>query len=263
MNMSVQKQTWTFISYELNLNSSQVKLDNNEHHYAYNVLRIEVDNEVEVTNCNGLKALGIVETVNKKEVLIKIKKIIPEKLPEIQVNLILATPKPSTLEEVIASASEIGASEIHIFKGERSAFKSAIKLDKLKLLSDQAARISKSCYSSKIFIYDNINNMYEKFKLEKTDNNLFLFCDESHVYNGKINNSIYSEVKNNFHKNIKNIFIVVGPEASFSAYEREIIKEKMNAVTVSLGNNILRVPNAVLSALGVALNFRNDLNISI
>ena len=65
--MSVQKQTWTFISYELNLNSSQVKLDNNEHHYAYNVLRIEVDNEVEVTNCNGLKALGIVETVNKKK----------------------------------------------------------------------------------------------------------------------------------------------------------------------------------------------------
>ncbi len=261
--MSVQKQIWTFLSYELNLNSSEVKLDSNEHHYAYHVLRIAVGNEVEITNCIGLKALGTVETVNKKEIVIKINNIISQNLPEFQVNLILAAPKPSTLDEVIASASEIGAGEIHIFKGERSAFKAPFKLDKLKLLSDQATRISKSCYSSKIFAYDNINALYETFKTGKTDNNLFIFCDESHVYHGKITNSIYSKIKNSYNKNIKNIFIIIGPEASFSSYEREIINEKLKAVTVSLGNNILRVPNAVLSALGVTLNFRNDLNISI
>ncbi|MGY3802763.1 RsmE family RNA methyltransferase [Pigmentibacter ruber] len=257
--MSIQKQLWTFISHELNLNSKTISLKENEHHYAFHVLRIAEADAVEVTNCKGIKAKGVVEKSSKKEVVIKIVEIIVEEISKPKVALILAYPKPATLEEVVSSASELGVNEIHIFKADKSATKAPIKLEKLKIVSDEAVRISKSSYSAELFAYENLTSVVEKLELKKNKENLILFCDESHVYEGKITNSILSKLNENFQNNMQNIYIIIGPEASFSDSERSILTNKVQAIPVSLGNNILRVPNAVLSALGVVLNYKNDL----
>lgn len=261
--MSTQKQTWTFICPELNKDNDIIFLSPDEHHYAYHVLRVQIGQEVELTNCNGLKATGLIQTVNKKEISIIVKEIILTNKPNLHINLILASPKPTTLEEVIASASEIGATEVHIFKPDRSASKAPFKLEKLKLISDEAVRISKSPYSAEIYIYDNIAKVFSALNSNANKNYLLLFCDESHIYEGKITNSIYTKIKEYYRKEIQKIYLLVGPEASFSEQERELISKQSNAVSVSLGGNILRVPNAAISALGVALNFRNDLSLPI
>ncbi|WGL61060.1 RsmE family RNA methyltransferase [Pigmentibacter sp. JX0631] len=257
--MSIQKQLWTFISHELNLQTKTIQLNENEHHYAFHVLRISVGDAVEVTNCKGIKAKGIVEKSSKKEIIIKIIEVIKLDISKLKVALILAYPKPTTLEEVVSSASELGVNEIHIFKADRSATKAPIKLEKLKIVSDEAVRISKSSYSAEIFSYESLNSLAENLELKNSKENLILFCDESHVYEGKITNSILTKINKNFEKNTQNIYIVIGPEASFSDNERIILTKKIQAIPVSLGANILRVPNAALSALGVVLNYINDL----
>ena len=95
--------------------------------------------------------------------------------------------------------------------------------------------------------------------IRKANKKIIIFCDESHIYEGKIKNSIYKEIQLNYKPEFDEICILIGPEASFSENERKFIQKNINCISVSLGNNILRVPNATCSALGVAINFLNDL----
>ncbi|APJ04747.1 RsmE family RNA methyltransferase [Silvanigrella aquatica] len=257
--MSIQKQQWTLISYDLNENNSSLTLKGDEHHYAYHVLRLKEEDKVEITNCHGLKAEGIVTLANKKELNLNINKATHFKKITPEISLWLAMPKPTTLDEVISNASEMGADNIHIFKSDKAASKAPLKLEKAKQLSFEATRISKSAYASEIFYYEGLDLFFNQHVKNSKTNKLVLFCDESHVYEGKIKNSIFKEIQKNFKNENDEICVLIGPEASFSEREREFIKNNLNCISVSLGNNILRVPNATASALGIVVNFRNDL----
>jgi 16S rRNA (uracil1498-N3)-methyltransferase len=258
--MSIQKQTWTLISNNINENSKYLIINDNEHHYGYNVLRIKERTSIQVTNCRGIIAEGIITSANKKELVIDINSVRKIEKTKPNINLWLAMPKPTTLDEVIANSSEMGANQIHIFKSEKAASKAPIKLEKLIQLSNEATRISKSAYSSEIFCYDSLNHFYQEYVSKSNSKKIILFCDESHVYEGKITNSILNKIQENYKKSIEEICILIGPEASFSDNERELILNKLNVIPVSLGNNILRVPNASASALGVAISFVNDIS---
>lgn len=64
--MNTQKQLWTLISKEINSQSKSIIIDGDEHHYAYHVLRLQENETVEVTNCQGTKSIGIITLANKK-----------------------------------------------------------------------------------------------------------------------------------------------------------------------------------------------------
>lgn len=258
--MSIQKQSWTIISKDLKITDSVLNIKNDEHHYAYHVLRIKEGDIIEVTNCQGLKAEGLVTFANKKALSIHIQKVYSYQKTKPEINLWLAMPKPATLDEVISNSSEMGASHIHIFKSEKAASKAILKIEKIRHLSDEATRISKSPYSSEISYYESLENFYTQYFLVSKSKKLVLFCDECHVYEGKIKNSIFKEIQSHYKKEMDEICILIGPEASFSDKEREFIQKNLNCVPVSLGSNILRVLNATASALGVAINFKNDFN---
>lgn len=258
--MTIQKQIWTILSDELNIESKIITLKDQEHHYAFNVLRLKIEDTVEVTNCRGLKATGVIASINKKELKINILTINNQHkvLPEI--HLWLAMPKLSTAEDVISMSSEMGVSQIHIFKSEKSFTKAPLKIEKAIQLSREATRISKSAFASEIYYYASMNEFYEKNESQKNSKQLILFCDESHIYEGKIQNSILKIMQKNFIPETKEICILVGPESSFSDKEREFILNNIPSLPVSLGPNLLKVPHAVASALGTVISFRNDLN---
>ncbi|BBH54186.1 RsmE family RNA methyltransferase [Fluviispira sanaruensis] len=256
--MSIQKQSWTLIQADLSKAQSEVILKDDEHHYAFHVLRLSSGDEVEITNCKGLKAIGCIESANKKSISIKINKVTEVKKSAPEIHLWLAYPKPATLEEVVSSASELGVDHIHIFKADKSAVKSPIKIEKMERISQEAVRISKSAFAAKISCYNNLIELFQKNVNINNKNRLILFCDESHIYEGKIQNSIYTVLREHFKKDLEEICLLIGPEASFSDKERLFIHETLTKHSVSLGNNILRVPSAVLSALGSIINFKND-----
>jgi 16S rRNA (uracil1498-N3)-methyltransferase len=263
--MSLQKQAWTLIVPNHSLEEQGIIiLSGDEHHYVANVLRLQNASVVHLTNCNGIKAVGKIQEINKKSTEIQIEQIEKFEIQTPKINLWLAMPKPSTLEEVVATASELGVNEIHIFKSEKCAFKSELKKDKLQRISDEAVRISKSAFSAKIFEHKDLKSLMSSSSEVLSSSSEVLssrgltagsipifFCDEAHIYENKITNSIFDMTKEKMNSHVKIMNILVGPEASFSDQERVFILEQDNVIPVSLGKNILRVPTAVTVAVGV------------
>ncbi|MES2615907.1 MAG: RsmE family RNA methyltransferase [Bdellovibrionota bacterium] len=241
------KQIWTIIERANEfIPNSDLFIRDDEFHYLANVLRLKVADEIAITNCSGVKALAKVEAITKKEAKLHILKVAIQKQARQRVRLFLALPKPSTLEEIVACVSEMGLDELHIFRTEKCASKAPVKIEKLERISQEAVRVSKSAFCTKIFVYE---NLFEKLEIE---NGVNLFCDESHVYENKPASPILKVLQEKYDAQ-KNVNIIIGPEASFTEEERIFIYKNFNCTAVSLGNNILRVPNAVYSALAVAL----------
>ena len=253
--MTIQKQLWTIlVEQDEFISNTAVTLKEDELHYIANVLRLKVGDDVEITNCRGLKCLAKIEVFTKKEAKLVILNVLTQKKTSPEIHLYLALPKPSTLEEVIASVSEMGLDEIHIFRSEKCASKAPVKLEKLERISNEAVRISKSAFSTKVFSYETMQDVFLKRKLQ-LENGLNLFCDESHVYENKVTNSLLKILQEKFNPQ-QNINIFIGPEASFSSIERDFIFNHLNCCAVSLGDNILRVPNAVYSAFSIVNQVR-------
>lgn len=256
--MSTSKQIWTLICDDLSENASDIVLSEEELHYAFHVLRLRQGTKVEVVNGKGLKATATIKEINKKLGILNVENIFKLKRPNTIVNLCLATPKPAVLDEVVACASEMGAAQIHIFKGERSFSRAPIKTEKLKRTSLEAMRISKSSFCSEVFAYNSLVEFYSQYMSINNQSKIVLFCDESHVYDGKVTNSILTLLNKEYSFKVNEIYILIGPESSFDEQERNFIFEKIKPFQISLGKNILRVPNAVISALGTALNFLEE-----
>ena len=85
--MSIQKQSWTIISNNLEKNSDFLRIKDDEHHYAFHVLRIKEGDRVEITNCQGLKAEGVVTSANKKDLSINIQKVFSYQKSKPEINL--------------------------------------------------------------------------------------------------------------------------------------------------------------------------------
>jgi RsmE family RNA methyltransferase len=252
--MSIDKQLWSIILPDTKFYpQSEILLKDDEFHYLSKVLRLNVNEEIEINNCSGFKAKAIIQSISKKEATIFISEVNEEKKQEPTIKLYLAMTKPSTLEEIVLSASEMGLAEMHIFRSDKCASKAPLKTDKLQKISHEATRISKSAYSTQLYFYDSLKELFEKEK-NNIENGFNLFCDENHVYEKTVSHGLLKTLQDKYFQS-KNIQYLVGPEASFSAQEREFILKYFNAHSVSLGPNILRVPTAVCSSLGVIFQF--------
>lgn len=251
--MTIQKQMWTILSSLPKFHGQQeVVLKEAELHYLTNVIRLQIGDFIELTNGLGYKASAQILSISKKEAKLVIEHVEQQNSLSPKICVFLALPKSSTLEELVSSASEMGLDEIHIFRTEKCASKAPVKLEKLQRLSLEALRVSKSALCTQVYCYDNFNSFLTQQK-NKIDNGINLFCDETNSSSGE--NSFLKVLMNNFNPQ-KNIHIIIGPEGSFSLKERDTILKNIYCRPVSLGSNILRVPNAVYSALAIALQVR-------
>jgi 16S rRNA (uracil1498-N3)-methyltransferase len=252
--VSIEKQIWTFLAYQNDFPvNSLVKITEDEFRYLSSVLRLNVGEKIQLTNTCGLKALAKIESLSKKEALVTILENQIEDLSEHQIILCIGLPKPSTCEDLVSSLSEMGLSEVHFFRTEKCASKAPVKLEKLQKISNEAVRVSKSAWSTKVFFYESKEEMVSK-KKDYFKNSLNLFCDESHIYENKVTNNLLNILSIN-KKACKSISVFIGPEASFTQSEREWLEKSMKMSSVSLGNNILRVPNAAIYSYAVISQF--------
>lgn len=255
--MSTQKQKWTLLTNSKEfMDGGNILIREDEHHYLSNVLRLKCGEEVDIANGNGMVAQAKILSINKKETELIVSQVLLTAPQKPSLSLYLAMPKPSTLEEVVSAASELGVAEIHVFRSEKCMSKAPLKIEKLQRLSDEACRISKSAWSAKLYAYENLNECLTK-QQNAFQQGLNLFCDETHVYENKVTNSLRSCLDKFGNKN-ETWNLIVGPEASFTESERSLILNLPDTQSVSLGSNILRVPNAVISALGTLIQFQMD-----
>lgn len=244
--MKSKPQIWTLIlPHQLLKTQELLVLSKEDHHYLRSVLRLSEGAQVEISNGIGTKAVGECCVLNKKEAHVLIKDVLHVPEPQKRVHLILGQLKPSALEEAVKLTSEVGVSSIHIFCAEHTASKQRIKLEKLQKIAYESLRVSKSAFVSKIKFHENLLNCL-KYLQKKDLNSYFVFCDE------EISSPITSVT---VYKNKKDLFVLIGPEASFSEAERTQIKSLSNLTSVSLGPNILRAPTAAVCSVFGLLRF--------
>jgi RsmE family RNA methyltransferase len=265
------KQIWTFIDTHPQTTFSKgniIDLSLDEHHFAYNVLRLHIDEEVWITDCNGTKACGKIIVLDKKRFQVQLEEIFIFQRKRPLVELYVGLPKLTALEEVISSASEMGADAIHIIRTQKCSHKGHIKLEKYQKLSQETVRISKIPYCAKLFYYDDFSSfMNLEFNGGVSEDQCVFFCDEelsrpeavtTDLKRGDVSVCgihLYDALQKNVTLQHKKISIFVGPEASFSQEEREDICALSRMVPVSLGPHILRVPTAVTVSLGTIFGF--------
>ncbi|MCA2961511.1 MAG: 16S rRNA (uracil(1498)-N(3))-methyltransferase [Silvanigrellales bacterium] len=248
--MSSSKQTWRLFTTCAAAVGERVLLPGDEHHYAHHVLRLGVGERVEVGDHSGFVATAVITRCDKKGIEVEIEEILVERAFPCQVTLFLALPKPSTLEEVVGLAAEMGVSSLVVFRTQRCQSKAPVKVEKLERASQESLRISKAFRAPTLRVVEDFGALQG---LIASCGPAFL-CDES---SQRMGDDLGSALRGLPKESATNIALIVGPESSFEPWERERFLA-WGAKSVSLGPLVLRVPTAVAYALGVAMSHFNS-----
>jgi 16S rRNA (uracil1498-N3)-methyltransferase len=263
-------QKWRlFASLPLHVEET-LALSEEEHHYAHHVLRLQEGALVELSNDQGELANAQIVAISKKGTQVKIVTLGAQDHFNPAVDLIVGLPKPTALEETIQIAAELGARRLIFFKADHSHSKGTEKSEKWEKQAREALRISKATVPLKISVVANLEAALLVSKVtaaQKDGHNpsLCFVCDEqfepSWSHDGDetacFGDVLAKQLKffegQNAHGSLPEVQVVVGPEASFSAHERQYLAT-FAPNYVSLGPLILRVPAATGYALAVALD---------
>jgi len=233
-----------------------ISLAEDEHHYAFHVLRLAQGAAVEVGDGRGWLARGVLDRCDKKGAHVRVEHELEEKIFGTRVHLFLGQPKPATLEDVVAQAAELGVAKIHVFRCVKSQSKAPLKREKLERLALESLRITKGFRAPEIVVHDSVEALLSTGGLSQAGR-VFL-CDESplHEVGAAHHNGLHVQLMANGKGGTEDVGVIVGPESSFTDGERAAFATA-GAVPVSLGPLVLRVPTAVAAAVSVAMGVFN------
>jgi 16S rRNA (uracil1498-N3)-methyltransferase len=206
-------------------------LEGEEFHHLAKVMRVRIGETIEIVNGQGEFAEAEVISLNKKNCELKIlshKKVPP---PEQSLILALALTRPASLEWTLEKATELGATEIWLFPGERSEKKELSKsqIHRLETILINALKQCGRLYLPKIVLKPPL----EQWQIPS--GSLF-FGDFSTT----------APLKGPFDKTVT---FFIGPEKGFSPAETLLLREKLKAHPISLHENILRAETAAITIL--------------
>ncbi len=165
--------------------------------------------------------------------------------------LFTALPSGNRLDKMLDMAVQLGVYSLYpvIFEfSERKEF----SLERMERIIKQSASQSRRFFLPKI--YKPIK--FQDIQLLKNNFSYIFYADIS------LKNSISWQdflqiIKSN---TLKDIAIIVGPEGGFSSYERSVMEQHFQGIT--LNENILRIETAVISILSIFQFIKLNLNLS-
>ena len=205
-------------------------------------MRLKSGDEIQVVDNNTHEVyLAVIDSTNPLEVHIQ-ERIIENSELSKEVTLFFALAKSDKIELVIQKATELGASKVVLFQGERSVVKFSNddfkrKYDRFHAIAKEA---SEQCHRNvipEIIYVDSI----KKIEPYLCDVNLFAYELEA----GQASN-IEKSVKSAS----KSVSAIIGPEGGFSEKEADYLKS-IGFAPISLGNRIYRCETAAIYTLSV------------
>jgi len=193
-----------------------------------NVVRVKVGDEILLINGMGEKSISIIESISKKEVIIKTGKIFSEQQKH-----------QFGLEEILKMAVELGVSEIFPLSSKFSQMKYAPN-ERFDRLIESAMIQSNNLFWPKIHEQLELTNF-----LTALDSPLFYFSSIEASSNKKISQRTNLSSK---------IVILIGPEGGFSPDEEQQISSQKNVTLIHFPTPILRAPTAVATSIGYLLS---------
>jgi 16S rRNA (uracil1498-N3)-methyltransferase len=107
------------------LNDSTWQLTGDEAHHFVKVLRLGIDEVVEVTDGRGSWVSGTVTSVNSREVNVTISSSHRADNPRISLELAIGALRPGVVDEILPMICELGIDRIHVF-GQRGVAKTRL-----------------------------------------------------------------------------------------------------------------------------------------
>ena len=206
-----------------------LKLTGQEAKHASKVLRIRVDDQIQVTDGAGKLYLCEISEIQKNDVICNILDTKSEERKSPFVTLIVGLiKKRDRLEFAVEKSVELGVDEVIVFRGDHSE-KANVRLDRLESTVLSAMKQSMRVFLPKVKFAENLADAIES----NEEAGSLIYADET------IDKGVpQSRLDNNFR-------LVVGPEGGFSDSERSILKNK-GGIPYSLGEKRLRTETAAV-----------------
>jgi 16S rRNA (uracil1498-N3)-methyltransferase len=214
--------------------------------YLKQVMRLKQGDRIKIFDGFGKEFEAVIKSYSAKNVSIELKKIVPAMNKEISITLAQAIPKAKKMDAIVKTAAELGTDMIIPFDSARSVVhiaeeKSFSKVSRWQKIAMEAARSSHSSYVTRV---SNVSSFSEMLSLVSKDALKLIFWEE------ECQKTVKDVLQDERISNVKDFFVVVGPEGGFSKDE---IMETKNAgfISVSLGRQILKVETAAAAILSI------------
>ena len=210
-----------------------------QHHFLKNVLRIKVQDLINIIDGVTGEWLSEVISINRDYTVLQVKKKILEIKDDADLWLIFSPIKLYRMNITIQKATELGVSRFIPCISQNTNF-TKINTRNLKMNIIEATEQSERLTLPNLQETVKLNELLEKFPSDRG----LIFCNET----AKNSPSINEALKNNLNK-YKKWSVLIGPEGGFTDTEVETILSISSAISVSLGKRILRSDTATTAAL--------------
>ena len=219
-----------------------ITLGGSEGKHAASVRRMRQGEAIQLTDGNGLRVRGTVQSVRDKDLDIQIESVSAEQLPLLELVLVQALAKGDRDELAIQAATELGAVAVYPWQAERSisrwdSAKAAKGRARWQLICDEAAKQSLRSNFPKV---NELVTSADLVELATAFDQILVLDPTAEVGISRIA------------KTEGKIALVVGPEGGID--EHELLQlENAGAVRVHLGSGILRTSTAGVAAIAAIL----------
>lgn len=208
-----------------------VTLSEKQHHYALHVMRLHAGEPVLVFNGRDGLWQGIFQQLDKKAARVFLQEQIQPQTPLEGADLYMAIIKKEAMDLVIQKAVELGVRSIHPVLCARSVV-SKINQERLQQIAIEAAeqceRLNVPAVLPPVSLADALAHI--------PHNQVVAFLNERGENQGLL-------------KRQEPVAFFVGPEGGFTPAEIQLMRAHPNAVSVHLGQTILRAETAAIAAL--------------
>ncbi len=229
-----------------------IQITGDDFKHLTKVLRLEIDDQIEIFNGENEKALGIIKDISNSTATIYLsnKHFTNSENKNFNLTLFQGIPKQGKMETIVQKSTELGVNSIYPFYSKRTVVKPS-KNDRKKINRYQriAYEASKQCGRG---IIPTINEpiKFSKLKEELKAYDLILLA-----YENEENITLKSFLKSNKELSTPvNLALIIGPEGGFDESEINELKSQLPINIISLGNRILRTETAGIAAIS-QLNF--------
>ena len=233
-----KSKTRIFVNKTLSANLL-IYVKNKQHHFLKNVLRIKVNDEINVFDSITGEWKSIVIAINRDNTVLRIRSIVDKIKSSSDFWLIFAPIKQHRMSIAIQKATELGVAKIIPCITE---FTNIRKIN-TKNLNDNAIESAEQCgrldvqkIESQIELDTLLSNWPKDRKL--------IYCNERIDTKQSIIDKL-SPYKNSINK----WAVLIGPEGGFSDDENKLLSEKNGVLSVSLGEKLLRSDTAITVSL--------------
>ena len=227
--------------------NGHIFIDGEKYHHLASVKRVCIGDEVCVSLNSSELYFGSIINITPKKINISVSNREIFNSTAKKTYIAIGLLKGEKMDIVVQKCTEVGIDKIIPLAAKRSVAKWDNKTAKSKLerLNKIALSAAEQSERATVPLINPLTTLKDLLKNIDKQNTSILFFYERHGTN-------IDDVKKNIPEN-NNILIIIGPEGGWSEEEVDIIN-KNNAISVSLGGNILRSETAAIAASFVFSN---------